>query len=500
MVGAILSEHYNASNPSTPKAIKREEHRSSIVIAQTDTSYGHGKYKGPYISINSSGDKTGTHKTSNNTFTASVSKYGDFSPQVDDVLGYGSWVNAATNVKPIMFDLVPTISQIANTRGLAYITGTPVGLYLPHPSDTNMPKLKVSSKEVMAIDNNYAGLYESRITTNLEHTMRSLMPGGKYHFEGQEWIDFLGKKGFRLETADTAGVRGLGILNDVQGEGFTWGYFPKLGYLVAEGLVHKKIEQMARQYGLDGSELPEAIEAIKRADVMHETGHILDIKGKWIDERMQGLLRAEFYGMMAEKHKGNKKLARIYKALRKEGLDYADGYSLENWIWETITANPFPNKMGILEILKKKFSGEADALELEGLVREMYINERLEDTGIIDLYKGEPSYKDSRAHSKSNSGKRQVKEENLDAVVAKESAASSESDGHAKESSGSRAALKVIKGGKGTGNTKKTNDNYERGKRQVYESRELDRKEASDDKAEAPKDAEAKSDAMAEAA
>lgn len=439
-----------------------------------------GSVPKPYIE-NIGGQLFGVDVTANKKYFTPLSyrlKNGPVN-QPDDY-GFERWDFAAKGVKPADFDLIPTISQIANIRGLAYITGTPVGLYLPHPSDTKMPRLKVSSREVMALDSNAVGLYESRRQTNLEHTIRSLSPGGKYHFEGQAWINFLGKEGWAFEKANTPGVVALGIFNDVQGEGFTWGYSPDLGYLITEGLVHKKIEHMAKQFGLDGQELAEAIEAFKRADIMHETGHILGIKGHRAHERMQGLLRAKFYGMMAEKYKYDKKLARIYKALHKEGLTYAEEHSLSAEILETVTANPFPNRIGIKEILYKKFAREADALELEGLVKDVYIDSRFEDTGILKLYESEPLYKESKPNIKKSSNRG----ERLDERVAKESAAASESNGKTSLGSRSKATLKVIKGGKEAGDRDKTT-NYER----------------NSDRTEAPKDAESdEAEAMPEAA
>ncbi|MBI3036067.1 hypothetical protein HYY71_07145 [Candidatus Woesearchaeota archaeon] len=400
MTGAILSEHYNASDPATPKTIKPEEHRSmQREFKPSPSSYPYGNSS---LTMRNGSAYLRTANRLERFSLADVAEFGlptswdESAPRMD------GWINAATNVKPADFDLVPTISQIANVRGLIYVTGTPVGIYLPHPTDTKMPRLKVSSTEVMAVDNNAVGLYEHR-KLNLEQTMRILSPGGKYHFEAQEWVDFLGKKGLTFDKAGTPGVLATGILNDVAGEGFLYAYHTDLGYLLTEGAVHKRINEYVSELGVSGKDVAETVEAFKRADVMHELGHVLGIKGNRAHERLQGLLRNEFYTMMAGKYKNNGKLARIYKILAFEGLVYAELFSLRNALSESISAGLSPDKSGILEILRKKFSAEADAMELDGDLKKVYVRLRLDKSGVTEFFEGEPAYKQSGSSVKNGS-------------------------------------------------------------------------------------------------
>lgn len=339
-------------------------------------------------------------RTANKRYLTSVQDFLENGPitQPDDY-GTKSWKFAGEGVRPNMFSLIPLFSDIAGVPAIAYIKGPRSHRNLPNPKDTYV-NLDVSSQEVMAADINYVGVLESKILTNLEQTIRSLIRGGKYHYEGEEWFNFLGKEGWTFERANTAGIRGLGILYDVGREGYLWGYFSRLGYLIAEGDAHKKIEGLAIKLGVTTKELREAIETFKRADVLHEGGHIVGIEGHRSHERLQGLYRALVFSKLA---KDNSKLARIYTKIAEEGLEYAEEFSLKNAIREYIFGGLFPRVKGPNQIFYEKVNAEADAWELEREERKEFIESRYEESGFIKLLEAEPSFiKSNSKASKSN--------------------------------------------------------------------------------------------------
>lgn len=434
----ILSKQFYEGDPVSSKTVKiaPKDIKSMQSVPITVGSYGHA-VSNP-IGVVYDGKINWINRTSGNTFVTTDEDYkknGYFSPQPDDGIkrdGYqfstfGDWVNAAVNVKPIDFNPIPRISDIAGMRGIAYITGAPLPSF-SHPSDTSIPS-RVSSTEVMAVDNNAVGLYGSRVQTNLEQPIRSMIEGGKYHSEGKEYFEFIGERRWTFDKAKTAGVRGLGILNDVEGEGFLWAYFPGLGYLVAEGEVHKKIERQAKDLGLTDGEAREAIEIFKAADIgLHEGGHIDGIKGNRSHERLQGLYRAEFFSRLAERFKGTKR-GRIYEALAKEGEAYAREHSFWQSIWGEITADVSQERKGPIDILVAKFSKEADEFELTGDFKTMYINSRLQET-YGRLLSGTPSYNEGKKHSsKSENKKSSNNKKGLESLVKDEKSEPQDSKG-----------------------------------------------------------------------
>ncbi len=403
----ILSSHYVGDSSSTVKTvIKPEEHKSNKLDEPGSgrpnvVSYPYGSYKPDFIQIDNkvyAVTRTSGKVRGYLTLLDDYNKNGYFSQQDDyEIEG----MKKSGENPPYKHNLIPRISDIANVRGIAYIVGPSSRLNFPHPRDTKVP-LYTSPTEVMAVDNNQVGLYGSRILTNVEQPVRSLNPGGKYNFEGKSWFDFLGENGRIFDEKKTAGIKGFGIINDVRGEGFDWGYFSDLGYLFAEGDVHKRIAKRMSWFGLTSLD---EIEATKRADILHEGGHIVGIGGDRREERLQGLYRAAFYDEMAKLHKGNPKLEKIYRALSKEGLVYAEHFSLSQEILDTIFAEPFPQAKGEVQILYEKFKKEAKAKEYEGDAVEEYIDSRFRGTGFSKLIEAEPSYKGSKTYSKSKPSK-----------------------------------------------------------------------------------------------
>lgn len=377
--------------------IKAEEIKSNQIGKPGDetpnvSSYPWGEWK-PKLEKGPYGETYIVTKTSNNKYRELATDFlkpgHGYLSQRDDYQIDGM-KRAGEDNPPNKHNLIPRISDIIDMRGIAYIEGPYSRMNFADPRDTSA-NVSTHPTYVNAVDINSNGLYVSR-KANFERLFRSLSQGGDYHFEAKEWVDFLASKGITYEKADTSGFRGYGILNDVARSRFLWAYIPDLGYMIAEGNVHNRIQNQVKGFGLTGIELREAIDAFKRADVLHETGHLLGIKGDRKPEMLQGLLRAEFYTMMAQKYP---RYARIYRALAREGMQYAEEFSLENAIEEALLEH---DKEAVNEIeamsrvMGIKAGKEADALELKGKARQLYIRGRVYDA-LGPLLESEPAYK-----------------------------------------------------------------------------------------------------------
>ncbi len=158
------------------------------------------------------------------------------------------------------------------------------------------------------------------------------------------------------------------------------------GILATETDVHERAEHLISHYGLTGKE---AIEAMKRHYLLHEFGHVLGIKGTLRGERLQGELQAEFYTMLANNFKGTK-WEKIYRALARDRLNYAEHFSLKNLLLGKLK-NPFEGSEQLERMLLEKFVGEADALEISEDEKAAYIRSRFKDI-----------YKDSGDEAKSH--------------------------------------------------------------------------------------------------
>lgn len=379
MVDKILSPHYvGDSSSSKPKVIKPEEHKSMQTLPITENSYGHGSYHGPMFYQMPDGRVLPIKRTANKIFAASLndfSKYGDFSPQIDDVYRFKEWKATGEDDTPSKHNVIP------KNPNFAVIQSPILGVYFPSEHDTPV-NLRTSHDIVNAFDPNRLGFAYSKIA-NLEQTLRSMNPGNEHYSEAAEWIDFLAKKGFSIDKSPHRGIIGLGV---EEGD-FLAAYYPA-GYLVRESNFHNKAKRLISKYGLTESE---AVKAMQRSVLLHESGHVVGIES----EKLQGLLQAEFYSTMAQKYKGTK-WERIYKALAQEGMGYAKEHSLANKILDIISEdtsdraifNKYKNKF-LIEAIRQ---GETDV--------EAYISRRMEET--FGSLKGEPSYKSSKTNSKSN--------------------------------------------------------------------------------------------------
>lgn len=341
-------------------------------------------------------------RTANNTFVTSYEDYlknGYFS-QGDDFEIKGMR-QAGEDVKPVMFNVIPKMPN------LAYITGiTPLPMRFPNKRDTPV-RLYTTPRIVEAVEPNKTGYFESENANRYQELRDSLFEWktNGLQDEAVAQVEFLGK-GLSLKTENP--VLGLG---SEKGD-FMAAYHPE-GYLVAEFNFHNRAQNLVSKY-LPNSRDALALGAFKRSiKAYHEAVRHggFGIPGDRKSERLQGLLDAEFYSMMAELHKGTK-MEKIYRALAREGMDYAREFS-KSGLLEEITADLFPKEEKSIDLLVAKFEAEANALELKGKEKGVYINKRLDGT-YGELLKGEPSYEGKGLERLAKNGKFALAEKNED--------------------------------------------------------------------------------------
>lgn len=365
----------------TPKKIAPEDIKSGPGNPPTTGSYGHADQTFIF--------KNGWFKTvtSNNRY---LSNDGPVFQQ-DDYEARGMKL-AGEDVRPNMFDIIPKMPDFA------LIQSSPHGLFLPSPRDTGQPNLQVSHDIVNAVDPNRLGYFHSKLA-NFNSDLRNLMfdKANRLNYEAVEWINFLEKKGFSIDTTKNPGITGLGI---EKGD-FIAAYYLTKGYLISEDKFYNKAKHLVSHYGLNE---PEAVAAMQRSVLLHEISHVLGVKGDYKGERLQGLLQREFYTMMAERFKGTG-MEKIYRALAREGEDYARGYSLYNRLLENILGEEKSTTDELFDKIFGKFKKEAKELVLQGEDAADYVNLRIAET-MGAIIGGEPSYKPNKSKSSKSKNKK----------------------------------------------------------------------------------------------
>ncbi|MBI2656144.1 hypothetical protein HYX03_00205 [Candidatus Woesearchaeota archaeon] len=305
---------------------------------------------------------------------------------------------AGEDVKPAMFNIIPKMPDFA-------LIASPRSR-MDFPNNSTPVNLQTSHDIVNAVNPNRLGYFQSKLA-KFEGDLKNLKydETNRLNYEPVEWVNFLAKKGFSIDTTPNPGIIGLGV---EKGD-FLASYYPNKGYLIREENFQKKAKDLISKYGLTDRE---AVEAMKRSVLLHEFAHVLGVRGDRKSEKLQGKLQAEFYSMMAERFKGTT-MERIYRALAQEGRYYAKDYSFWGSLLERMTEDSHSKTDEILEQIYSKFVKEARALELKGEEFSKYVNERMVQTyGAI--VEGEPSYKPSRNNSKSKTSNSKKLEEIVD--------------------------------------------------------------------------------------
>ncbi|GEM_PF-4623650 len=439
--GKILSPHYNGPTFSSgsPINIDKKDYKSHI----------HLPLHTPIL-ISDNGHSYVAYKTTNNIFKTTPSdfkQYGFFS-QVDDGVfqgntkfsSMGDWIANGTDNYPDRKSNKP----IHKMPDFVYITGrTELGLYLPNKTDTQV-KLYATPEIANAVDPNKVGYYESKVA-NLQQLLRNTIFNEKNEIQtvSARWIKFLSDKGFSVETADTAGVLGLGV----QHGDFYAAYYPSEGFLMAGANLHEWSKELISKYGLKGEE---ATEAMKQAIYLHEIAHVLGVKGNYKGERLQGKLQEEFFSKLAQEHKGTKE-STIYKALAQEGRDYASHNTLINHLLSSHDHNP------AYDMLIHKFESDGKALGFKGEDLHDYVEYRAQES-VGAILGGEPS---AKSKSRKSIEKSSARAENLEARVLKAVEGASDNSEAQPYTSAPSRALTLIKGGR-------YSETYESGKKSEY--------------------------------
>lgn len=402
MVYKILSKDvYRRQVSLSPAAkIPPEKISSMTGLKPSVSSYGHAPQshyfaKGGVIT-----------RTANNTFVTSYEDYlknGYFSQRDDSEIE--GMRHAGEDVKSAMFNIIQKMFNIA------YITGiTPLPMRFPNKRDTPV-RLYTTPRIVEAVEPNKTGYSESKNANRYRELRDSLFEWktNRLQDEAVAQVEFLGRNGLSLKTENP--VLGLGL---EKGD-FMAAYHPE-GYLVTEFNFHNKVQNLVSKY-LPNSRDALALGAFKRSiKVYHELIRhgAFGIPGDRKSEKLQGLLDAEFYSMMAELHKGTK-MEKIYRALAREGMDYAREFS-KSKLLEEIAADLSPKEEKSIDLLVAKFEAEANALELKEKEKGAYINKRLDET-YGELLKGEPSYKGKGLERLAKNGKFALAEKGEDGLL-----------------------------------------------------------------------------------
>ena len=384
----VMGEHYEGDSvSSSPEKIAPEDIKSMQSIPISVSSYSYGDYK-PSIVKSKSGKVYAATRTANNLFLTSLedfSKYGFFS-QIDDS-NMDEFKSAGEDFRPNMFDIIPKMPN------LSYIAGISAGLMnFPDPSDTAVA-LYTTPEFVNAVDINKVGYFVSK-AGNLNNFLRNNLlfdDANNFHYDASQWVKFLNDKGYSIETTNNAEFRGLGIGVDVAREGFLAAYYSEKGYLITEKDFSDKVGKIMSSYGQSSSD---ALQAMMRADLLHEIGHRFGIGGDRASEELQGELREEFYTRLSENFKGTR-FEQIYRALAQEGRDYSEAFSLTNSLLGELTADLYPKQLsGPIGIITNKARIEGEAIGLQGEYLARFINERLENI-YGELIEEEPSHEES---------------------------------------------------------------------------------------------------------
>ncbi len=369
---------------SVPK-IKAEEHKSMEFEAPTVGSYGHANTSQIFTKY---GVVT---RTSNKRF---VTSYQDFSAngyfsQQDDYEIQGMKMAGEDNPSA-------RHNLIATTPRVAYIQGiTPTKLKMPNVRDTSVDLYTTSEINIVPIN---------EVGKNVSTTHGIVYEGLKNLVWDKDKLDYQMETVTRMELLSSKGLKpirgeapvlGYGIEYD---DSFFAAYYPEQRYLVTNANFHGKVRDAASKYGLTE---PQEVRAMRRSFLDHEVIRhgTFGIKGDRASERLQGLIDAEFYSMLAGMYKGTK-WEKVYRALAREGKDYARDFSLLSSLWDEITEEPHTQETPF-DRLVKKLEAEADVFGISGGKKTAYVNSRLKHT-YGDLLGSEASYRGKNRISKSS--------------------------------------------------------------------------------------------------
>lgn len=393
----VLSPHLDTSKVNSYTAkIPADKIKSMQHLTSTVSSFPYGPSTNHFV------DGNIVTVTSGNIFRTSAhdfNKYGFFS-QVDDGVSRGSvkfagmddWIANGTQNYPNLPNNqpIPTYYDLTGNKvgGILYIEGaTPLKLWMPDSNDTQV-NLYTAKELVNVNDVNSMGKRTSQVENFRQKLHSDLLfnDRNQLHYEIAKWAEFLDSEGVNPTKHPVLGI-GVGKGNYVAS------HYPELNYLVANTDFNVIAKHMISKYGLTDSE---AVSAMERSVMMHELAHAYGVGGSRTGEHRQGKFQSKFYSKLAKEFAGTK-FEKIYKALAREGEDYAQRFSFINDLVRDHEHVGAP-----WHLMEHKFYHEAEALGLEGKAMEKYIKSRVKDA-LGPLHDDEESNEtESRTANRSN--------------------------------------------------------------------------------------------------
>ena len=455
----VLSPHLDRSKISSyTTTISPEQIKSMQHLTPTVSSFPYGN------STNHLVDGKVATVTSGNIFWTTPKDYAEygFFSQLDDGVNRGNvsfssmdnWIANGTMNKPVLPENqpIPTYYQLTNNKvgGILYIEGiTPTGLWMSNHEDTqvglyttkdlvNINDMNATGKRVSQAEN-----FRQKIHSNLLFN-----DDNQFHYEITKWVEFLDSQGVHPTKHPVLGI-GVGK------GGYVAFHTSELNYLVANTDFREIAAKYVEKYGLTDSD---SVSAMERSVMMHELAHAFGIGGSDIEERLQGKLQTKFYSKLAKEFAGTK-FEKVYKALAREGEDYAERFSLINRL---VTEHHYAGPPW--QLMEHKFFHEAEALGLEGKAAENYIKARQKNS-LGPLY-----VEEDRNENKSKSkGKRKMS--SLERIVESEAEYGQETkaDSNYASQRGTAKILKFVKG-RSKGKDSGKSETYSRSSaRETYE-------------------------------
>ena len=216
---------------------------------------------------------------------------------------------------------------------------------------------------------NKFGEYASRIA-NLKEDLRDVIyrndffEGVGFNKETEAYTDFLKEKG--LGPGREIGAIGVENLDGA----IARTYHNGTATLVASKDIYDKALAIANRHGLEGEE---AVKFAKRAIWYHEFYHVFNRESlpERQDEIRVGEFLAEFFGERAPQLE--EKIARHYRALAKENVDYAQGWR------EGSIAPEAKSLRAKIANLVLRYGSEAKNMGLDGEEAKDYVANKLDE-------------------------------------------------------------------------------------------------------------------------
>ena len=327
----------------------------------------------PYSSSSSMSYHDGAYyfKTANRThgpfFKGDIKRYGLATHWEDSAQRMNDWKANSESNPSINHDVMPARPDIM------YFKGHERKLSLPDPTDTKVSLYVTPDYPIVSLNN--MGKYIS-MAHDFEMMLKDrVFETGKNYVEITHALKKYDKYGFNVQTANTNGIRGIGIDVDVEGKGFLANYRPVPGWFA----INRDLAEYMKRYPDK-----DVREAVLTSLIAHELGHTAGVPGSGADENLQGRILHEIYSELAAGSSGRKKV--IYEKLAKYESDYAEHFSLANRIKRSFKSSSF-RKIDRYQALAAIMRREGIEIGLTGRALQNYINSRMADDNGATLFR-----------------------------------------------------------------------------------------------------------------